>query len=65
MPNDLFSVAEAAEYLGLSRRGIQWHVYNTKLLQGTKVGKTLVFTRQELDDFRSKKPKPGPKPQEE
>lgn len=61
MVDKLFSVKDAAEYLGMSRQGVKWHVYQTKLLSGQLLGKTLVFTQAELDKFRDLDIKPGPK----
>jgi len=49
----LYSTNEAARYLGFSRRGLQHHIYVTKLLHPQHIGRTLVFTRDDLDLFRS------------
>lgn len=62
MTDKLYSVADAAKYLGLSRQGVKWHVYQTRLLRGQLLGKTLVFTQDELDHFKTLDIKPGRKP---
>lgn len=62
MAEKLYDVKAAAEYLGLSRQGVKWHVYETKLLRGQLLGKTLVFTEAELDHFKTLDLKPGRKP---
>lgn len=57
----LFSVREAAEYLGLKPETIKYHLYTSGYLKGQKVGNSIVFTQGELDAFSENKPKPGPK----
>lgn len=61
MADKLYTVADAAEYLGMSKQGVKWHIYQTKLLKGQLLGKTLVFTEEELEKFRDLDRKPGPK----
>jgi hypothetical protein len=56
---EIFSVADAAEYLGLSPRGIKYHLYETGQLTGEVKGKTLVFTREELDRFNEARQEVG------
>ncbi len=51
MEKTIFSTREAANYTGLSLRGFQHHVYTLKDVAGTRIGKTLVFTKDELDRF--------------
>jgi hypothetical protein len=53
----VYGTVEAAKYVGLSRVGLQWHVYQTKLLKGQLIGKTLVFTKAELDAFMEREGK--------
>lgn len=57
----LFGVEEAAWYLGVAPVTIKHHVYKSNLLKGELIGKTLVFTRDELDAFEAERPRPGPR----
>jgi len=53
---ELFSTAEAAAYLGVKPETVKYHVYQVKDLVPDKlVGKTLVFTRETLDEFMTRK----------
>lgn len=52
----VYSVDEAADYLGMSVQGVKYHVYQSKLLRGEVKGKSLVFTKAQLDAFREIKP---------
>jgi len=49
-----FGIAVAAKRLGLSVAGVKYHVYRSKQLGCTMVGKTLVFTEQDLAEFKRK-----------
>jgi hypothetical protein len=57
----LFSVREAAEYLGLKPETVRYHIYYSGYLKGQKVGNVLVFTQDELDHFKQTVPRPGPR----
>lgn len=57
----LYSLKEAAEYLGLKPVTVKYHVYQSGYLQGQLVGNSLVFTQEELDRFRETVPRPGRK----
>lgn len=57
----LFSLKEAAEYLGLKPETVRYHVYHSGYLKGQKVGHSLVFTQDELDRFKQSVPRPGRK----
>lgn len=62
LPSDLkqdFNTAEAADYLGLSEAAVRKYVYQTGDLVGRKVGYALVFSREELDAFATRRRKPG------
>ena len=48
---EIFSLADAADYLGLTPRGVKYHVYETGQLAGEVKGTTLLFTREALDRF--------------
>lgn len=64
MPNtkDLYSTAQAAEYLGKSVITIKRAVASGAL-QGTPINPRMwVFTKAQLDAYASVKRKPGPKP---
>jgi len=59
-----YSSQEAVEYTGKSIATIKRAVRD-KLLIGIMVdGRTRVFTKEELDTFKSIERKPGPKPKE-
>lgn len=47
-----FSTAAAAAYLGMSVANLKYHVHVSGNLQPAKVGKSLVFSREQLDEFR-------------
>jgi excisionase family DNA binding protein len=59
----LFTVREAAQYLGVSVRTIKYHIYESgDLAPDLQVGKTLVFRRETLDRFkRSRRPAGRPR----
>lgn len=59
----LHSTKEAAEYLGLSVPAIKYHIKKGHL-KGQLVAKTLVFTQDELDKFKSTK-RPQGRPRKE
>ena len=61
---DLFTVEQAAEYLGLSRRTVKYHLYESGYLSGKTLGHTIIFTREELDTFKARNLKPGRKAKE-
>lgn len=49
----IFDTEGAADYLGLSLEGIKRYIHRTKTLKGTLHGGALIFTRQQLDDFKA------------
>ncbi|MBN1430461.1 MAG: hypothetical protein JXB07_18975 [Anaerolineae bacterium] len=55
----LFSTEKAAEYLGLKMPLMKYHIHKSKRLKGQKVGHSLVFTQNELDQFKATERKPG------
>jgi hypothetical protein len=57
----LYSLKEAAEYLGLKPETVKYHVYQSGYLKGQLIGKSLVFTQEELDEFKQRVPAPGRK----
>lgn len=52
MKKALFSTTEAAEYLNLSLAAIKYHIYQAKSLSGQLIGNSLVFTKDQLDQFK-------------
>lgn len=57
----LYSTREAAEYLVLTVAGLWYHLQREHLAPA-KVGGSLVFTQQELDDFqRNRRPAGRPR----
>lgn len=60
---DRLTLTEAAAYLGLTRRGIRYHVYTARdLVPDENVnGKMLFFNRETLDEFQSRR-RPGGRP---
>ncbi len=57
----LFTVKQAADYLRIKPEGVRYHIYESKLLKGQMIGNTIVFTKEELDQFQATRPKRGPK----
>lgn len=51
---DVYSLSQAAAWLGLTERGLKHHVYNTKRIQVAKPGHDLVFIHRYLVDFKKK-----------
>lgn len=50
---NIYGTAQAAEYLGIARRTVAYHIYTTgKLSADGKTGHDLYFTRQTLDAFK-------------
>ena len=62
----LYSTQEAAEYLGLSLSALKYHIHTAGNLTPQKVGNSLVFTQEQLDQFQATRRGPGrPKTKEE
>ncbi len=61
--DELFDVTQAAAYLGVKRETIKYHLYVTKDLKAShKFQNLVVFTKQDLDEFREiKRPAHRPK----
>lgn len=55
----IFSTREAAEYLGLSLHTMRYHIHYVKTIKGQKMGNSLMFTREQLDDFKANKRSAG------
>jgi hypothetical protein len=56
---NLYSTAEAAQELNMSIAALKYHIYTAKTLSGQLVGKSLVFTQDEIDRFQSVRRRPG------
>lgn len=54
----LFDTKRAADYLGVTVRTMKKYIYTLepedRRLRGTLLGNSLVFTQQQLDDFRER-----------
>lgn len=48
-----FSTREAAVYLGLSFSTMKYYVHYVKRIKGQKMGNSLMFTRDQLDEFKA------------
>lgn len=58
----LYSTREAAAYLGIGVSALKYHVYVAGNLTPRKVGHSLVFTQEQLDEFKaSRKPQGRPR----
>jgi len=63
-PKDLYTVEQAADYLGLALATVQYHIYKSQeLMPMRRIGKTMVFTRAILDDFKQRK-RPAHRPKQ-
>lgn len=49
----LYSTEDAAKYLGIAEVTVKYHVYQSLRLPKRLIGRTLVFTQQELDTFKA------------
>jgi excisionase family DNA binding protein len=62
----LFTMAEAAEYLGISQSMMETYVIRRGEIQGSRIGRSWVFTREALDRFQSEQRRsPGRPPAKE
>lgn len=55
---ELYTTAQAAEYLDLSISTVKYHVYQGNL-KPEKPGHDLIFTKAMLDEFKQNKRGPG------
>lgn len=51
--DELLTTAEAAAYLEIPLDTFKKYVFRTKVIQGTKRGNTVFFTRDQLDRFKA------------
>jgi len=62
MIQKLYSTQEAADYLGISLSTFKYHIHIAKNIKPQKVGRSLVFTQDQLDDFSiNRRPQGRPK----
>lgn len=61
---DVYTVKQAAAYLELNVETIKYHLYKSGHLKGKTIGRDVLFTRAELDTFKSLNLKPGRKSKE-
>jgi excisionase family DNA binding protein len=54
-----FSTKEAAKYLGISSNTMRYHIFYAKNIEGQKIGNSLIFTREQLDEFKAVKRSQG------
>jgi hypothetical protein len=59
MFGDYYTLEQAAHYLGKTVRAVRSNVYRDKTLQGEVIKGLLLFTREQLDTFKSQDIKPG------
>lgn len=55
----LYSIHDAAKYLGISVSALKYHVHIAKTISPEKVGHSFIFTQEQLDLFKSTRRKPG------
>lgn len=68
MPNqepELFSIQDAAEYLGISRSQMKKYIHPVNRVGGRIVGNSRIFTRRELDKFNAVERRPVGRPSAE
>jgi hypothetical protein len=58
MEEGLFGTAAAAKYVGLSPSSLRYHIYKGHLTPA-RIGNSLVFTREQRDEFKATKRSPG------
>jgi len=59
----LYSTKEAARYLKLTESGLKYHIYEGHI-KPQKVGHSLVFTQEQLDEFNEAR-RPQGRPRKE
>lgn len=58
----LYSTKQAAQYLDLTESALKYHVYEARNLKPQKVGHSLVFIQEQLDEFqRTRRPQGRPR----
>lgn len=60
--HQIFSTHEAADYLGIAVITMKKYIHDSHEIEGTMVGNSLVFSRQQLDEFYAKPRRPVGRP---
>ena len=60
--NDILTMREAAEFLGISYSMMKTYVSREKRIRGKIVGTSTVFTRHQLEEFRDNEMRPPGRP---
>ena len=50
--DDIFTMQEAAIYLGIAIDTMYKYVSRQKRIRGKMIGRSMIFTRQQLDQFK-------------
>lgn len=56
---EIYSLAEAAQELGLTISALKYHIYQTKLITPQLVGHSFILTKKDMDEFKALKLKRG------
>ena len=57
---NVFTTKEAAAYLGMTVRGVEYHVFEARDLRPDRiVGTVAIYSKETLDDFQKRRRKPG------
>lgn len=60
----LYSTKQAAAHLGMGESALKYHIYQGNI-KPQKVGHSLVFTQEQLDEFKSnRRPRGRPRKEE-
>ena len=59
MNSKLYGIHGAAKYLGISVAALKYHIHTSKTIAPARIGHSLVFTQDQLDQFKSNRRKPG------
>jgi len=60
----LYSTKAAAQYIRISLSAMKYHVHTAKNIVPLKVGNSLVFTQEQLDEFKANR-RPQGRPRKE
>lgn len=61
---ELYSTKAAAQYVRISLSAMKYHVHTAKNIIPRKVGNSLVFTQEQLDEFKANR-RPQGRPRKE
>lgn len=60
--DDIYDMREAADFLDISYNMMKTYVSREKRIRGKQIGRSMVFTRQQLEDFRDNQMRPPGRP---